>query len=432
MAGPSLASTMFSVSAARSLLFAAAAALLAGPSSVAAFPGKSGLCTVTGAEAALAAVGGMSPASQIATPFTITANPVTYNPGDMITITISGGTTYTGFLGYATGSMTTMYVGTWTIPTGYQNNDALCKTAGIMTENVDSTITHTAGQKFNGGTLMYKAPAGAVGDLSFNFIFVDHAAGGGYAHAVMANAVTVKAAGGTNGAATTTMMNAVVTTPCCGGKPFTVTTPCCGGKPFTITSSQAAPSSVVTPCCGGKPYTVTMGTTTGGQQAPSSTTCNIPTPTVQVTNTVTFQTIVTAFNTVSQPCVTVTNVVTVPVTSSVPVTKTMTATVNVNQVRKCSMRVPIPPTPLVTACTTTTGGMKAPSATPTPTMTPTMAKTTTTTSCTTTTTTTSCTTTTTMKAAVVGTPTPSTNPYGAAAAVAAAAPPQVKAPMGGW
>ncbi|KAJ1548445.1 hypothetical protein HK405_003166, partial [Cladochytrium tenue] len=135
----------------------------------------------------------MLPASAIASTYTVTASATTYNPGDKITITIAGAA-YNGFLGYATATASTNYVGTWTFPTGYQNNNAFCATAGVTTDSADSTITHTAGQTFNGATLTYTAPATSVGDLSFNFIVVAASTGGGYAHSILANAVTVKAA----------------------------------------------------------------------------------------------------------------------------------------------------------------------------------------------------------------------------------------------
>ncbi|KAI9345859.1 hypothetical protein DFJ73DRAFT_838912 [Zopfochytrium polystomum] len=397
---------MFATAAASAVTRLVLLAALSSNALVAAFPSHAGVCTMKGADADIANEPGMQPASVIATDYTFTASPTTYNPGDTITITIAGAA-YNGFLGFAQGTTTANYVGTWVMPTGYQNNNNQCMMDNIATESPDSTITHTAGQTYNGATLQFKAPATNVGDLSFNFIMVS-TANGGYARKLAPNAVIVTAA---TPVAVAQVGATTVMTPCCGKPPMTYVVTSAPTTKATMTSATATttkaaasgtPSvTVMTPCCGQPPMTYTVvppattstkagiltptpsiltptPSTTGSKAAPSSC-ATPPAVTMTIPKTVTMTQVTTIPTTLKANTVTVTNTATstVPVTSNVLVTVSMTS--SVIQMMKCTRR---PMTTLTTMTPSTTMQKSAPSTTTCTTST--TMKTTTTTSCTTT------------------------------------------------
>ncbi|KAJ3317117.1 hypothetical protein HDU76_001334, partial [Blyttiomyces sp. JEL0837] len=269
----------------------------------------------------------------------LTITPATYNPGDTITVTLTGAAPFTGFLMYAAPvGNAAARVGTWTIPAGMQNNAKVC----AMSENADSSITHTAGQTYQPGmAFTFKAPATNMGDLAFNAIVVQKAPNS-YAHFIINGAdgkTTVKAAAAMAGGAY-------------GGTPMVVTL-CCGQPPVTIMPPTMTQVQVVTPCCGQKPITITP-TMTQITQAVSMFSCTPPmTITKSLVNTITN----TVTNTITM---TQSLVNTVTTTQIVPQTTTKVIPTTLVTIRKCSRRTPL--------TTMTVPRMSTPVMTPTMTM----------------------------------------------------------------
>jgi hypothetical protein len=101
-------------------------------------------------------------------PATLTADKTSYGDTDKIMLTLAA-SSFTGLLLYATASdaPSTQTVGTFSIPSGFQNNAGVCKNSDFP----DSSVTHTSGQSYASVTFTYTPNAAKwKGDLRFHVI----------------------------------------------------------------------------------------------------------------------------------------------------------------------------------------------------------------------------------------------------------------------
>ena len=115
-----------------------------------------------------------------------------YKSGDVITLTLNVENEYNGILLYAApASDPTKRVGSFIVPTGFQNNKARCDRDGFQSDNDNSVLTHTADQTYSKSqTFTFTAPANASSDLQFSIIVV-RKNGNNYDYFVGENIVTI-------------------------------------------------------------------------------------------------------------------------------------------------------------------------------------------------------------------------------------------------
>ncbi|KAJ3079059.1 hypothetical protein HK102_004056 [Quaeritorhiza haematococci] len=295
----------------KSYLQYASLMLVALANGVNALPGRSPICDVDAAGQRLA---GSRMGPQVADlaaqgGITFTADKQSYQPGEVITITMTAPTAFQGFLFYAAPSSSPdRRVGQFEVPQGMQNNAQVC---GAASEAPNSVLTHTQGQDYPGQmTFRYTAPSSNVGDLTFKAVVVKREANG-FSWGVFPSGLTVAA--GAPGAVTPQgQMGGAY------GKPAAY-----GNAPTTTTTTTPCSTANVAPTTSILPVSTPCSTTTSASSAvlPTSITrSSCPPPPAPVTVT---QTQLTTM------------------TSMLTTTMTMTTTVTpapLTKIRKCKPR----------------------------------------------------------------------------------------------
>ncbi|KAJ3070588.1 hypothetical protein HDU98_006371 [Podochytrium sp. JEL0797] len=128
--------------------------------------------------------------------FTMTSNTETYTAGQPITLTMTG-PSFQGFLMYANPSTdTNQRVGTFTIPTGMQNNHGPCSTDGLTSESPNSSIiSSNTGTAYPGTqTIVWTAPMQSVGQVHMNVMILMQV-GTGWGYSIIPCIIVIRCAG---------------------------------------------------------------------------------------------------------------------------------------------------------------------------------------------------------------------------------------------
>ena len=150
-------------------------------------PSHAPICDTTGALAKMTASSMGAPGS--APIVTLTSNQTSYRLGQKFELTLKADSSFKGILLYAVSSSNaSQQVGSFDIPTGFQNNKAECPNS----ESENSVITHSSGQTYNETTsFQYTASSSISGNLTFHLILVKSSANQGYDYVIQEKALEI-------------------------------------------------------------------------------------------------------------------------------------------------------------------------------------------------------------------------------------------------